>query len=85
MSNDLFNSVMPIITVVPLTTLRARRMIHPSEVVIGKGSSGLRTDSIALCHQIRTVARSRLGRRIGALPIEDMASVEDALRLHLDL
>lgn len=84
-SNDLFNEVMPVLTIVPLTTLRAKRRLYPSEVVIEKSAAGLRADSIALCHQIRTIARSRLGRRIGRLDDDDMSSVAAALRLHLSL
>ena len=84
-SNDLFNEVMPVLTIVPLTTLRAKRRLYPSEVVIKKSVDGLRADSIALCHQIRTIARSRLGRRIGKLEEEEIESVATAIRLHLSL
>jgi mRNA interferase MazF len=84
-SNDLFNAVMPIVTVVPLTSLPAGRRVYPSEVRVPKGGSGLRADSLALCHQARTIARSRLGRRIGAIEGEVLAAVGRALRVHLDL
>lgn len=84
-SNDLFNAVMPVVTVVPITTMASGRRVYPSEVRVSKGASGLRADSLALCHQVRTIARSRLGRRIGATDEATLAAVGRALVLHLDL
>lgn len=81
--NDLFNEVMPVLTVVPLTTRRPGRELHPAEVLVSKGETGLRAESIALAHQIRTIARSRIGRRVGRLDEQAMALVSAALRLHL--
>ncbi|MBI4728931.1 MAG: type II toxin-antitoxin system PemK/MazF family toxin [Acidobacteria bacterium] len=83
-SNDLFNEVMPVATVAPLTTYRRpRRHVYPGEVLLASGKAGLRADSLVLCHQIRTVSRSRVGRRIGRLAGSDLAAVDEALRLHL--
>ncbi|HEX9697240.1 MAG TPA: type II toxin-antitoxin system PemK/MazF family toxin [Actinomycetota bacterium] len=84
-SNDLFNEVMPIVTIVPVTTLRRGRRTYPSEVRLNKGTAGLRADSLALCHQVRTIATSRLGRRIGSVPDAELGLVADALRTHLSL
>lgn len=84
-SNDLFNEAVPLVTIVPLTTLRQGRRMHPSEVRISKDTPGLRADSLALCHQVRTVARSRLGRRVGEVDGAGMSLISAALRLHLAL
>lgn len=84
-SRDSFNEVMPMVTVLPVTSARAERRTYPAEVRVGSGTGGLRSDSLVLAHQIRTIATSRLGRRIGALPSSVVASVDDALRVHLDL
>lgn len=56
-----------------------------SEVLIPKEAARLRADSLALCHQVRTIARSRLGRRIGRVDDAQLGAISDALRLHLDL
>lgn len=83
-SNDEFNEVMPVVTVVPATTYRGRR-VYPSEVLVRRGDSGFRSDSLLLAHQIRTIARARLGRIIGQLDGAHLAALDHALRVHLDL
>ena len=57
-----------------------------SEVALAKGAGGLSKASKAQAQQVRTISRERVaGKRIGALPPDDMAKVEAALRLHLSL
>jgi mRNA interferase MazF len=84
-SNDPFNEVMPVVTVVPVTTHGAGRRVYPSEVRLRKGSAGLRADSLALCHQIRTISRSRLGRLLGTTDAALLLEIDRALSTHLDL
>ena len=57
-SNEVFNRRSGLVTVLPLTT--ARRPAHPWEIVIRAEDCGLPTDSLALPHQIRTIASNRL-------------------------
>jgi DNA mismatch repair protein MutS len=47
--------------------------------------TGLSTDSKAQAEQVRTVAIERLTRGIGRVESGEMAQIDDALRLHLDL
>jgi mRNA interferase MazF len=49
------------------------------------GHGGLSEDSVAVCHQITTLDRSKLTRRIGALPPPALRVVEDGLRAAVDL
>lgn len=35
---------------------------------------------MALCHQIRTIDKTRIGQLLGALSVEDMAALEDGVR-----
>ena len=35
---------------------------------------------MTLCHQIRTIDKTRIGKLLGALSAEDMAVVEDGVR-----
>ena len=35
---------------------------------------------MALCHQIRTIDKTRIGKRLGALAAQDLAAVEDGVR-----
>jgi len=82
-SNDTFNEVLPLLTIVPTTRARPDRRVYASEILIEAGTTGLRFDSIAMTHQIRTIDRARAGGTVGTLERADLLRVEEALRLHL--
>jgi len=85
-SNNDFNSVMPIITAIPLTSLKPGRRIHPTEVLIKKGSANLEEDSLVLTYQIRTISKKRLLKVIGSVSDQEKQNeIENAVKLHLDL
>ncbi len=86
-SNDGFNRVPSwrSVTVVPLTTSAAQARRGPTAVPIPDGAGGLRGAGVAVCHQITTLDRSKLTRRIGALPAEVLAEVEVGIKAALDL
>jgi mRNA-degrading endonuclease toxin of MazEF toxin-antitoxin module len=41
--------------------------------------------AVAVVDQIRAVAKERLARQMGSISVADLAAVEDALRLVLEL
>ena len=41
--------------------------------------------SLAVCHQVTTLDRAKLTRKIGTLPSESMREVEGALKAAMDL
>jgi mRNA interferase MazF len=86
-SHDGFNRVgsWRSVTVVPLTTSAAQARRGPTAVPIPDGAGGLRGDGIAVCHQITTLDRSKLTRRLGTLPPDILASVEVGMKAALDL
>lgn len=49
------------------------------------GHAGLERDSTALCHQVTTLDRAKLVRRIGSLPFPDLLRVAEGLRAAMDL
>jgi PemK-like, MazF-like toxin of type II toxin-antitoxin system len=51
----------------------------------GLPDGGLPEDSVAVCHQITTLDRSKLTRRLGALPASALQAVEAGLRAAVDL
>ncbi len=61
-SNDIENQ-MDIVTIIPLTSRKPGRRIYPNEVAVTLGERA----SILLCHQIRTISKRRLNRKIGKL------------------
>lgn len=86
-SHDSFNRVpgWKSVTVVPLTTSANQARRGPTAVLIPDGSGGLRGDGIAVCHQLTTLDRAKLTRRLGTLPVEVLASVEAGIKAALDL
>lgn len=54
------------IITIPLTT-NLRRSSLPTCLPIPKNEGGLNQDSVALCHQLRVLDKTRLGRKLGKL------------------
>ncbi|MCA1704587.1 MAG: type II toxin-antitoxin system PemK/MazF family toxin [Actinobacteria bacterium] len=87
-SNDGANSIAAqlgrgVVTVVPVTTNTKR--IYPFQVLLETAATGLDHASKAQAEQVRSVAVQRLGRRIGTLPPQLLAELDEALRIHLAL
>jgi mRNA interferase MazF len=72
-----------VLTVVPITSSVAR--VYPFQVLLPAGSGGLRQDSKAQAEQVRSIAFERVGALLGQAPPSVMASLDQALRLHLAL
>jgi len=72
-----------VITVVPVTSNTDR--VYPFQVLLPATESGLDRDSKAQAEQIRSIAIERVGARVGALPADLLAMLDEALRLHLAL
>jgi len=64
------------IITIPLTT-NLRRSALPTCLIISKGQGGLNQDSVALCHQIRVLNKTRLIRKLGKLELEVIANLEN--------
>jgi mRNA interferase MazF len=62
------------IGVLPLST--SARALPP--VVIAVPSAG--ASSVALCHQLRTIDKTRIGKHVGELSAADLTAVEHAVR-----
>jgi mRNA interferase MazF len=87
-SNDEANSTAAqlgrgVLTVVPVASKVER--IYPFQVTIPSGTAGLERDSKAQAEQVRPIDAQRVGALLGSLPTQLMASLDDALRLHLSL
>ncbi len=72
-----------VITVVPMTSNVSR--VHPFQVLLAAGRSGLAWDSKAQAEQIRSVAVERIGEWVGQVQADDLAALDEAIRLHLAL
>lgn len=73
-----------VVTVVPLTSNVSR--IYDFQVLLPAIATGLPQDSKAQAEQVRSISVERLSQRpTGQLPTDLMNTLNDALRLHLDL
>lgn len=85
-SEEDYNQVMPLVTIVPLTTRKQGRHVYPNEVLLSRGTAGLTADSIVLVHQVRTISKRRLTRQLGPLNDDDLRiHILDALKGHLSI
>jgi len=85
-SDEDFNQVMPVVTILPITSLKKGRKVYPHEVLVSKGLGGLTADSIILAHQIRTISKDRLIKFLGTLRDPGLQrEIHEAMRIHLNL
>lgn len=73
--NDLISKFTTTLLTIPFTT-NLRRASLPSCVKVSKGEGGLTSDSVALCHQLRVLDKTRLQRKLGELSKETMTAIE---------
>ncbi len=73
------------IIVVPVSTSASQGRRAPTVVGIPAGNAGLPNASFAVCHQVTTLDRTRLTKRIGTLPPEILQEVELGLKAAMDL
>ena len=84
-SRDAINRSSPVVIIVPFTDAANKTKVYPSHVRFKAGTAGLTMDSIAICEQIRAISKTRLTQRLGSLSRADMAAIEAAIKITLDL
>jgi mRNA interferase MazF len=73
------------VIVVPVSTSSAQARRGPTAVALPRGAGGLLKESVALCHQVTTLDRTKLSQRIGELGAGQLGEVESGLKAALDL
>lgn len=76
--NDVINQFTTTSLTIPLTT-NVRRAVLPSCVKITKGEGGLKSDSVALCHQLRVLDKTRLQRKLGSVSQQTIEEIENCV------
>ena len=85
-SRESANQALPVVTVLPLARKRKGRRVYPNEVLLQSGTAGLKKDAIAMAHQTRAVAKSRLGAPLGTIEDDELRSeIRRAMRVQLNL
>lgn len=84
-SRDAINASSPVVIIVPVTDRANKKHLYPSHVELKMGDANLTCDSVAVCEQVRAIARSRLVKSIGHLSTQKMSQINGSLKLALDL
>ena len=86
-SHDAFNQTpgWRSVIVVPLSTAAVQARRGATAVLLPEGSGGLRKASVALCHQVTTLDRSKLSTAIGTLTPWLLQHVSAGLAAAMDL
>lgn len=85
-SSEEVNMSLPIVTIVSLTSVKPGRKVYPIEAYLYKDETGLLKDSIVMAHQIRAIAKERLGEKCGELKNDETKEkIRNAIRIYLDL
>jgi mRNA interferase MazF len=73
------------IIVVPVSTsaTQAKRGVTAIEILQGEG--GLTQTSVALCHQVTTLDRAKLTKRLGSLSDSSLKQIEAGLKAAMDM
>jgi mRNA interferase MazF len=74
--NDTISRYTTTILSIPLTT-NLRRASLPSCVFIPSGEGGLTQDSVALCHQMRALDKTRLRNKFGEVNSDILVQLEN--------
>jgi mRNA interferase MazF len=76
--HDIVSKYTTTILAIPLTT-NLRRASLPSCVQISKGEGGLASDSVALCHQLRVLDKTRLLKNLGTVNEQTVSTIESCV------
>ncbi len=73
------------IIVIPISTSNNQARRGLTAIIIEKGEAGLIQDSVALCHQVTTLDRSKLKQKLGELSDAKLSEIENGLKAAMDL
>ena len=77
--NDLGNKYSPTVIAAAITSQLGKTKL-PTHIPIGSQNAGLKTDSVILAEQVRTIDKSRLKEKIGHIDDENiMSQINNAL------
>ena len=76
--NNTINRFTITVLAIPFTT-NLRRASLPSCVRISKNEGGLTNDSVALCHQLRALDKTRLQRKLGTVRQDTLSTIDNCV------
>ncbi len=86
LSVDTFNhGPAELVLVMPLTSKVAKSKAIPAHVRVDPPEGGLKSPSVVLCDQLRSISKDRLEKCWGPVAAATLTAVEDAVRVLLGL
>jgi mRNA interferase MazF len=82
--NNIANQSSPIIIIAAITSKFDDRL-YPTEVLIEPLEGGLKTTSVILLNQVRSIDKQRLVKRIGSIGSEKLNEVDRAIQISFGL
>ena len=70
---------------IPISTSSSQGKRGPTVIELSGGIASLPKTSFAVCHQVTTLDRAKLTRRVGSLPSVPLREVEEGLKAAMDL
>ena len=85
-SSEAINSSLPIVGVLPITSMKKGRKIYSTEVFLSREETGLEKDSISMSHQVRVLSKNRLMQKCGVINSpETMERIQESVKVFLDI
>ena len=79
LQDDHYAGTLPVVLVVPLTTIRATMRFAGTTLIRPTAENGLRQGSVALVFQLRAIDRHRIQERIGTVSAEVLDAMFEEL------
>ena len=76
--NNVISKYSTTVLAIPFTT-NLRRAALPTCVQISKGEGGLASESVALCHQLRVLDKTRLVKKLGTVSEQTISAIESCV------
>ncbi len=84
MQTNAINRFTTTVLAIPFTT-NLRRASLPSCIQVAEGGGGLSSESVALCHQLRVLDKTRLTKRLGEVGDATLEKIETCLLFTLGI
>ncbi len=84
LQTDAINRFTTTVLAIPMTT-NLRRAALPSCVQVAAGDGGLLSESVALCHQLRVLDKTRLTKKLGDVSAATLQEVENCVLFTLGI
>ncbi len=84
LQNNIANRYSPV-TIVAALSSKFDMQLYPTEILLDTSEGGLKTPSVILLNQIRTIDKQRLVKKIGAISSQTMIKINSALQISLGI